>query len=80
MLYKDLSGKAAVITGDYAIAKRFVQEQMNVVINYNSDQAGATEVVKQIEAAGGKGVAVQEPGFNANSQVDYHLLFTVRQY
>lgn len=40
MLYKDLAGKVAVITGGSkgignAIAERFGQEGMKVVINYN---------------------------------------------
>lgn len=64
MIYKDLAGKVAVITGGSkgignAIAERFGQEHMNVVINYNSDQAGAAKSVELIENAGGKAVAVQ---------------------
>lgn len=64
MIYKDLAGKVAVITGGSkgignAIAERFGQEHMNVVINYNSDQAGAAKAVELIENAGGKAVAVQ---------------------
>lgn len=64
MVYKDLNGKVAVITGGSkgignAIAKRFGEEKMNVVINYHSDKAGADAAVKQIVDAGGKGVAVQ---------------------
>ncbi|MBB1127753.1 MULTISPECIES: glucose-1-dehydrogenase [Limosilactobacillus] len=64
MLYKDLTGKVAVITGGSkgignAIAERFGQEQMKVVINYNSDKAGADKAVEQIKNAGGEGVAVQ---------------------
>ena len=64
MIYKDLAGKVAVITGGSkgignAIAERFGQEHMNVVINYNSDKAGAAKAVELIENAGGKAVAVQ---------------------
>ncbi len=49
MLYKDLNGKVAVITGGSkgigsAIAERFGQEGMHVVINYNSDKDGANAV------------------------------------
>ena len=62
MIYKDLAGKVAVITGGSkgignAIAERFGQEHMNVVISYNSDQAGAAKAVELIENAGGKAVA-----------------------
>lgn len=64
MLYQDLEGKVAVITGGSkgignAIAERFGQEKMKIVINYNSDKAGADQAVAQIQSAGGEGVAVQ---------------------
>lgn len=64
MLYKDLNEKVAVITGGSkgigsAIAERFGQEGMHVVINYNSDKDGANAVRDQINAAGGEGVVVQ---------------------
>lgn len=63
-MYTDLKNKVAVITGGSkgigtAISKRFGQEQMNVVVNYHSDEQGANEAVKLIEEAGGKGIAVQ---------------------
>lgn len=53
MLYKDLAGKVAVITGGSkgignAIAERFGQEGMKVVVNYNSDKAGAVWIVGQL--------------------------------
>ena len=64
MVYKDLTGKVAVITGGSkgignAIAKRYGEEKMKVVINYNSDKAGADKAVQEIKDAGGDGVAVQ---------------------
>ena len=64
MMYKDLNNKVAVITGGSkgignAIAKRFGEENMKVVINYNSDKAGADKAVAEIEKAGGQGIAIQ---------------------
>lgn len=64
MVYKDLTGKVAVITGGSkgignAIAKRYGEEKMKGVINYNSDKAGADKAVQEIKDAGGDGVAVQ---------------------
>lgn len=64
MVYQDLAGKVAVITGGSkgignAIAKRYGQEKMKVVINYNSDKAGADKAVQEIKDAGGQGVAIQ---------------------
>ncbi|MDO4903061.1 MAG: glucose-1-dehydrogenase [Limosilactobacillus sp.] len=64
MVYKDLAGKVAVITGGSkgignAIAKRLGEEKMKVVINYNSDKAGADHAVQEIVDAGGQGVAIQ---------------------
>ncbi|WP_416353576.1 glucose-1-dehydrogenase [Agrilactobacillus fermenti] len=63
-MYQDLEHKVAVITGGSkgigaAIAKRFGREKMAVVINYNSDAAGAQEVVTQVKAAGGQALAIQ---------------------
>lgn len=63
-MYTELKGKTAIVTGGSkgigtAIAKRFGQEGMNVVVNYFSDSKGADEAVRIIEEAGGKGLAVQ---------------------
>ena len=63
-MYKDLQGKVAVITGGSqgigaAIAKRFVDEGVSVVINYigSSDQADA--LVAEIKKAGGEAVVAE---------------------
>ena len=63
-MYSDLKNKVAVVTGGLkgigqAIAKRFGEEHMSVVINYRSDKTGADEAVKLIEENGGQAVAVQ---------------------
>lgn len=63
-MYKDLNKKVAVITGGSkgigtAISKRFGQEHMSVVINYNSDSKGAQEAADEVEQNGGQAVIVQ---------------------
>ncbi|MHA8138206.1 glucose-1-dehydrogenase [Lactobacillaceae bacterium Scapto_B20] len=63
-MYEDLRDKVAVITGGSkgigkAIAERLAKEHMQIVINYNSDAAGAEEAVEMIKNKGGNAVAVQ---------------------
>ena len=63
-MYQDLNGKVAVITGGSkgignAIARRFGQEHMKIVINYNSDRAGAQTVADDVVKNGGEAVIVQ---------------------
>lgn len=64
MVYEDLKGKVAVVTGGSkgigtAIATRFGQEGMKVVINYHSDKAGAEAAAQAVRAAGGEAAIVQ---------------------
>lgn len=59
-----LEGKTAIVTGGgrdigRACAVRLAQEGAAVAINYFSSSKGADETVAEIEAAGGKAIAVQ---------------------
>jgi 3-oxoacyl-[acyl-carrier protein] reductase len=59
-----LLGKVAIVTGasrgiGRALAERLGQEGATVVVNYSASAAGAQEVVRGIEAGGGRALAVQ---------------------
>lgn len=59
-----LSGKTAIITGaskgiGKAAAQRLAKDGAFVVVNYASDEKGATDTVTKIEKAGGKAVAIK---------------------
>lgn len=59
-----LEGRTALVTGSSrgigrAIALRLSEEGANVIVNYRSRQKEASEVVSQIEARGGKALAVR---------------------
>ncbi|WP_110111720.1 glucose-1-dehydrogenase [Bacillus sp. CGMCC 1.16541] len=63
-MYEQLKGKVAIVTGSAsgigeAIAIRFGQEKMKVVVNYLSKQENALKVVKTIQENGGEAVAIQ---------------------
>jgi 3-oxoacyl-[acyl-carrier protein] reductase len=73
---KRLVGKVAVVTGaskgiGAGIAKQLAAEGAAVVVNYASSKEGADQVVSEIEATGGKAIAVQ--GDVAKSQDVKHL-------
>ncbi|MGW1681112.1 SDR family NAD(P)-dependent oxidoreductase [Saccharopolyspora sp. NPDC002376] len=59
-----LAGKVALVTGasggiGSGIARRFAQAGARVVVQYHRDEAGAGEVVRDVESIGGSAVAVQ---------------------
>lgn len=59
-----LQGKVAVVTGaskgiGAAIAQAYAAEGATVVVNYASDRSGGERVAAEIEAKGGKAIAVQ---------------------
>ena len=77
MSAKKLSGKVAVVTGaskgiGAEIARKLAAEGAAVVVNYSSSKAGADKVVQEIEAGGGKAVAIQA---DLSKKADVERLF-----
>ena len=63
-IFLSLAGRVAVVTGGSrgigrAIALELARRGASLVVNYNSSPEAANEVVSQIEASGGKAIAVQ---------------------
>jgi 3-oxoacyl-[acyl-carrier protein] reductase len=64
LILPDLFGKAVLITGGStgigaALARAFAAQGSLVAINYHSSEAAAKEILKEIEAAGGKAMLVK---------------------
>lgn len=79
-----LEGKNALVTGaskgiGRGCAIELAREGANVTVNYNSDQAGAEEVVREIEALGRKAIAVQTDVSNKDD-VDAMVAKTVEEF
>ncbi|RRI03908.1 3-oxoacyl-ACP reductase FabG [Mesorhizobium tamadayense] len=72
MSSKQLSGKAAFVTGGSrgigaAIAKRLARDGASVALTYVSGEAQALAVVDEIEAAGGRALAIRADGRDADA-------------
>src|SRR6202790_2022582 len=69
---KKLEGKIALITGGSrgigaAIAKRLAADGANVAITYSKGADAAASVVREIERAGGKAIAIQADATDADA-------------
>lgn len=69
---KRLAGKAALVTGGSrgigaAIARRLAAEGASVAITYASAKSKADEVVRAMEAAGGRGMAIRADSADAGA-------------
>ncbi|HEX4084273.1 MAG TPA: 3-oxoacyl-ACP reductase family protein [Chthoniobacteraceae bacterium] len=69
-----LAGKVAVVTGGSrgigaAIAKRLAADGASVAITYTKDANAGASVVKEIENAGGKAIAIQADATNAGAVI-----------
>src|SRR5258707_1510269 len=67
-----LGGKVAVVTGGSrgigaAIAKRLATDGASVAITYTKGEDAAASVIKEVERAGGKAIAIQADAADADA-------------
>ncbi|WP_299701175.1 SDR family NAD(P)-dependent oxidoreductase [uncultured Tateyamaria sp.] len=79
-----LAGKTAIVTGGgrdigRAVAVKLASEGANVAINYFASSKGAEETVAQVEAVGGKAIAIQGD-LNEATDVDALVTKTVETF
>ena len=79
-----LAGKTAIVTGGgrdigRAVAVKLASEGANVAINYFASSQGAEETVAQVEAVGGKAIAIQGD-LNKAADVDALVAQTVETF
>ncbi|GGX38981.1 oxidoreductase [Tateyamaria omphalii] len=79
-----LAGKTAIVTGGgrdigRAVAVKLASEGANVAINYFASSEGAEETVAQVEAIGGKAIAIQGD-LNEAADVDALVAKTVETF
>src|SRR5476651_2595386 len=72
MMSQPLKDKVALVTGGSrgigaAIAKRLAADGASVAITYSKGADAAASVVKAIEGAGGKAIAIQAPATDADA-------------
>lgn len=83
-MYTELKGKVVLVTGastgiGQAVALKFAKQQAKMVVNYNSNEQKAQDLVKQIIENGGEAIAIQADVTNRES-VNSLIASTVQHF